>query len=948
MAVDSLGQLTVDLVANTGGFEKGMDRAQRSLRAATREAEKQAKQLDSLVGQIDPVVGAYSRLDKMEEQLRKHRAAGRLDKTDFDEYLKKLNEQRDAIGKTDAVMTKGAMSAKAYNAALRGVPAQFTDIAVSLQGGQNPLTVFLQQGGQLKDMFGGLGPAAKALGGYVLGLVNPFTVAAAAAAVLALAYKQGSDEASAYRQALILTGGASGETADGLATLAKAVSRTTGTVGAASEVLVQLASSGKIPASSFDSIAVAALKMQEATGKAASETVADFEKLAGDPVKASKDLNDQLHYLSAATYEQIAALQKQGDQQGAVAVAEEAYAQALSSRADKIKSNLGTIESAWNTVKSAAKGAWDAILDIGREKTFEEKMSLLQEQLNNAARLGNGPRGGGGRGASQVQSDITDLGLTHQETLNRAAAKALYQDIQDKAIKSQESFNKGLEDTASKADKMAAELKKARIEIENINRAAKINGTAGVSDADAQKRFDGIRDKYKETAPKAYREDAGTKALDDARQQYAVLQQQGALIGDQNAASQALGASAKKLVEWEQQLADIKAKKTLTADQKSLLASQDLITAQLKRNAALENENTLREKGLETQRKFAAFDENLKSQLASAQQGLDNNLAGVGLGDVQRQRLQEQRGIQQSYQSQLDRLTSDYNKSSKDQFSTDLYNKETAALQGALNQRLAMQQKYYQDVDAAQADWTNGASAAYQDYLQSAKDVAGQTKNLFSNAFGGMEDAIVNFALTGKASFGDFAKSIIADLVRIEARQAASSGLKALFGIASTAAGALFGSGGSAGSTQAGYTGSAYQSWLSSQHWDGGYTGDGGKYEPMGVVHGGEVVIRKEVVQQPGMRQYLEQLNKSGKPGYAEGGYVGLSSAGAGTSAPASNGSVVIQQNFTVDGGGSNASDRDAKAVGQAYADTAKRGAQQAIAEELRPGGAIWRVVNAR
>ncbi|WP_410925044.1 hypothetical protein, partial [Pseudomonas aeruginosa] len=88
--------------------------------------------------------------------------------------------------------------------------------------------------------------------------------------------------------------------------------------------------------------------------------------------------------------------------------------------------------------------------------------------------------------------------------------------------------------------------------------------------------------------------------LDQARQQYAVLQQQNALIGDQSAASQTLGTNAKKLIEFEQQLADIKGKKTLTADQKSLLANQELITAQLKRNAALEAENALREKGLET------------------------------------------------------------------------------------------------------------------------------------------------------------------------------------------------------------------------------------------------------------------------------------------------------------------------------------------------------------
>ena len=56
---------------------------------------------------------------------------------------------------------------------------------------------------------------------------------------------------------------------------------------------------------------------------------------------------------------------------------------------------------------------------------------------------------------------------------------------------------------------------------------------------------------------------------------------------------------------------------------------------------------------------------------------------------------------------------------------------------------------------------------------------------------------------------------------------------------------------------------------------EGGYTGPGGKFEPKGVVHGGEVVIRKEVVDQPGMKDYLIGLNRSGKPGYASGGFVG-------------------------------------------------------------------------
>ena len=67
---------------------------------------------------------------------------------------------------------------------------------------------------------------------------------------------------------------------------------------------------------------------------------------------------------------------------------------------------------------------------------------------------------------------------------------------------------------------------------------------------------------------------------------------------------------------------------------------------------------------------------------------------------------------------------------------------------------------------------------------------------------------------------------------------------------------------------------------------EGGYTGAGGKYEPKGVVHGGEVVIRKEVVDQPGMKDYLIGLNRSGKPGYASGGLVGSSAMSPAFTAP--------------------------------------------------------------
>lgn len=966
MAVDSLGQLTVDLVANTGGFEKGMDRAERKLKSTTKEAAYQAKELDKLVGRIDPVVAAYGRLDKMEEQLKAHRKAGRLPTADFDVYKKKLDEQRAAIEQTDKVMAKNGQTAKQYAANLRGVPAQFTDIAVSLQAGQNPLTVFLQQGGQLKDMFGGVVPAAKALGGYVLGLVNPFTVAAAAAAVLALAYKQGSDEATAYSTSLAMTGNTAGTTAGQLSTLAQQIAQSNGTVGKAASVLAQLAGSTRIPVQAFESITASAIRFESATGQAAEETVKNFEKIAKDPAAAILALNESMNFLTATTYEQIKALQEQGKTQEAAALASKAYQEGMDRTSASVKQSLGYLETSWNAVTSAAKKAWDAALNVGRTETLDEQIQALDEQLAAIAasaelRNKRNPRGKPADPISALtpedtfrkeafERQKTEKLVLKAEEDRRAAARGFQQQQQQLALADQLALDKLRKETESNADKRARELGEYRMLVERRIIQARASGDKSLLiPADQQKKdIAAINEKYKD--PKAaktpqYREDAGIKALDQAKQQYAVLQQQNALIGDQSAASQTLGANAKKLVEFEQQLADIKSKKTLTADQKSLLANQELITAQLKRNAALEAENTLREKGLETRKKLAAFDENLKSQLASAQQGLDNNLAGVGLGDEQRKRLQEQLSIQQSYQSQMDKLTSDYNKSDKDQFSTELYDKETQALRSALDKRTAMQSKYYEDEDLARADWSLGASAAFQNFNDQAKDVAGQAQSAFTSLYDGLTDAAVDFAFGADQSFGDVAKSFAKMIAKMALQSAASGVFSSIAGGAlGSAIGSAFGGGAapaSLGSTAAGYSADILSQWPGLS--DGGWTGPGGKMEPKGVVHGDEVVIRKEVVNKPGMKDYLINLNKRG---YADGGYVGLS--GGSAAKPAMSGGVTINQSFQVPAAQGGASDQDTQALGQAYADVAQRGAQQEIAKQTQPGGQIWRLVNGR
>ena len=937
MALQSLGQLSVDLVANTAGFERGMNQAERALASATREAKKQGDSLDRLVGQIDPTIAAYSRLDKMEQQLKAHRDAGRLPTEDYNVYLAKLNETRKAVESTSNVLAKNGkqfdangLTAKQLAANLRGVPAQFTDIATSIAAGQNPLTVLLQQGGQLKDMFGGIGPAAKALGGYVLGLVNPFTVAAAAAVALGVAYKQGSDEATAFEKALTLSGNAAGTSSDQLATLARSVSQSVGTIGAAADVLTQLAASGRIPVESFDSIAIAALKMQEATGKAAEETVKDFEKIAKDPVKAIRELNDSMNFLTTSTYAQIEALQRQGDAQGAASLAEQTYAEALTRRADKIREDLGYVESAWLTVKNVAKGAWDAILDVGREATFEEKMSDLQEALANAGRLGAGPRGGGNRGATAIEKEITDLLVGQEEQRKRIQAQQDAAAQDKRGIAAVEALNKSLDETAPKTDKLA----KRFAEIDKQVAAAAKRGVQ-YSEAQVAQLRKAAEEQFKAdkvAAPKAVREDAGQKMLDSLRQQAAALQLQ-------SETNEKLGVQAQALAKFQQEIADIKSKDIQTADQKSLLASEALITAQLKRNVALEQEVAARKQATEEAGKLAAFQENQASKLDTAQEGLDSQLAGLGSGEKLRERLKEDLAIRKEYQSEVDKLNSQLNKG---QISEDLYTQETAILEENLASRLVMQQDYYNQLDEAQGSFFLGASEGWANWAEEVENTAAIGEEFIGGMLNNLTDGVgtlFSSILDGSATVGEaftnlgttMARSVLDALAQMAAQWLVYQGL-VLLGIGEKTAATISGAGAEAAAvsaseaaktaaqltatatttaasvaatatttaTQTAAAATTLSAWLPAAlvasigsfgaaavvggtallaafalikgFKEGGYTGGSGANDVVGVVHGKEFVFTAEETARIGVGNLQAIANGQG---FKDGGYTG-------------------------------------------------------------------------
>ena len=338
-----MADLTAQMVftADASGVEAGVGQAKRSLADLGVTAAKEGKKAAEGVAAIGE--GSQQAAAKVDTNTRNlissiQRAtaaaeAGKKSGTEFyaalanqrgvstevlkpylaqlDQALAKQKAAQEALSATAPALGRVGVSAAQTAAALRGVPAQFTDIVTSLQGGQAPLTVFLQQGGQLKDMFGGIGPAAKALGGYVLGLINPFTVAAAAAGALALAYYQGSQEAIAYNRALILTGNYAGQTAGQLQEMAKEVAGTTSTQGKAAEALAALASTGRVTGDALKQAAEAVVGANRVLGTSIKDAVDQYIKLGDEPTKASAKLNESMHYLTQSTYERIKALEDQ-------------------------------------------------------------------------------------------------------------------------------------------------------------------------------------------------------------------------------------------------------------------------------------------------------------------------------------------------------------------------------------------------------------------------------------------------------------------------------------------------------------------------------------------------------------------------------------------------------------------------------------------------------------
>lgn len=257
-----------------------------------------------------------------------------------------------------------------------------SDVIASAASGISPLTILLQQGGQVAQVEGGIGGVLKT----ITSLVTPARLAigalGATVGVVSYAFYEGSRQSKAFADAMVLTGGYVGKTEGQFNSLARNIAASGQvTVGVAREFGEALAATGQVGPRVIESATAAAAKFGAATGASAVEVAKDYATMGQDVAKWAAEHNRQLNFISAAQYDQIKSLADNGR----AAEAQALVYDALNKRFDNLHQNLGTIEKTLKSVKGEWSRFWDAAYDVGRAETIED---VIKRAESAAAALG--------------------------------------------------------------------------------------------------------------------------------------------------------------------------------------------------------------------------------------------------------------------------------------------------------------------------------------------------------------------------------------------------------------------------------------------------------------------------------------------------------------------------------------------------------------------------------
>lgn len=751
-----------------------------------------------------------------------------VDSAKFTEQVNYVNKQLKGTGQAanDAALqvqksfTRQELAAKRaglsvgqYSNAMRMLPAQFTDVATQLAGGQNPWLILLQQGGQVKDMFGGIRPMLVGLASSISPVMLGVGALTASTAALMYSYYQGSSTLSEFNKTLTLTGNTAGLTAIRMQTISVAGEKAGLTFNQTSQALTALITAGVRAGANFEELAISVAKFTDASGLPVDKVAEAFGRMVNDPASGLLAMAQQFHNVTAEQVEYVAALQRSGNAAGALQAANEVATAGFNKQTASIRDNMGTIESAADSLKNAFKSMWDAALDIGRPDTSQEMLSKAEAAFKRADDIWNLRKGD-----RYVNDDARARFWNDRETARQALDMAQQQARNSQLAQESATREAGLEaDRLRYAQQAQANYGKTQTALEKytarqseLNKALKegriLQADYNINLAAAKKEYE---DSLKK--PTKIRTPGGAKLTDNTSAQTLELQTQLEVLRQHSEINDKISQQRQQL--WKEQarftvLEQAAKTRNLTDDEKSLLASKDKVLAQAEINARLGDQ-------IVTQERLNRLQDTSQKYVTQMNEKTRALAESAGMSSRQTQRRLEEAQLLQGW------------KNAGGNEGDQQYQNELNALSN-----------YYGEQDALRQNWQAGAKTAWADYVDSADDAYGQVKSLAAATFDGISQNMADMLTTGKGKWSDFTKSILSMMTQILIKQA-------MVGLVDSA------------STALGFAA-------------GGFTGYGGKNDPAGVVHRGEFVFTKEATSRLGVGNLYSLMR-----GYASGGLVG-------------------------------------------------------------------------
>ncbi|WP_124035000.1 phage tail tape measure protein, partial [Escherichia coli] len=592
-----------------------------------------------------------------------------LDAVRFDEQMSRVRRHFSGLD-TDARKTatvveqglsrqalaaqKAGISVGQYKAAMRTLPAQFTDIATQFAGGQNPWLILLQQGGQVKDAFGGMIPMFRGLAGAITLPMVGVTSLAVATGALAYAWYQGDSTLSAFNKTLVLSGNQSGLTAERMLTLSRAGQAAGLTFNQASESLAALVNAGVRGGEQFDAINQSIARFASASGVEVDKVAEAFGKLTTDPTSGLMAMARQFRNVTAEQIAYVAQLQRSGDEAGALQAANDAATKGFDEQPRRLKENMGTLETWADKTGKAFKSMWDAILDIGRPESSADMLASAQKAFDEADKKwqwyqGRSQRRGKtasfranlqgawddrenarlGLAAATLQSDMEKAGeLAARDRAEREASQLKYTGEAQKAYERQLT---PLEKYTARQEELNKALKDGKILQADYNTLM----------ASAKKDYESTQKK-----PSGVKVSAGERQEDQAHAALLALETELRTLEKHAGANEKISQQRRDLWKAENQYAVLKeaaTKRQLSGQEKSLLAHEKE-TLEYKRQLAELGDKVEHQKRLnELAQQAARFEQQQSAKQAAI------SAKARGLTDRQAQRESEEQRLRDVY-----------------------------------------------------------------------------------------------------------------------------------------------------------------------------------------------------------------------------------------------------------------------------------------------------------